>query len=47
LVVEFLVIESGNIRFYDDDEFERANLTELIAKIRREFESLEINFVKK
>jgi hypothetical protein len=47
LVVEFLVLESGNIRFYDDDEFERANLTELIAKIRREFESLEINFVKK
>jgi len=46
LVVEFLVLESGNIRFYDDDEFERANLTELIARIRRELESLEINFVK-
>lgn len=41
-VVEFLILESGNVRFYDNDEFEKANLEELITKIKGELERLEI-----
>jgi hypothetical protein len=42
MVVEFLILESGNVRFYDNDEFEKANLVKLIAKIRNELEKLEL-----
>jgi hypothetical protein len=42
LVVEFLILESGNVRFYDNDEFEKANLAELITRIRNELKRLEI-----
>lgn len=41
LVIEFLILESGNIRFYDNDELEKANLKDLITRIRKELESLE------
>ena len=36
LVIEFLIMESGNIRFYDNDEDEKKCLSELIEKIRAE-----------
>ena len=42
LVVEFLILESGNVSFYDNDEFEKANLAELITRIRNELKRLEI-----
>jgi hypothetical protein len=42
LVLEFLILGSGNVRFYDNDEFEKAYLAELITKIRSELEMLEI-----
>lgn len=45
-VVEFLILESGNVRFYDNDEFEKANLAELITKIKSVLEELEIDATK-
>jgi hypothetical protein len=42
LVVEFLILESGNVRFYENNDFEKAKLAELITKIRDELERLEI-----
>lgn len=42
LVLEFLILESGNVRFYENDEFEKAYLAELIKKIRSALERLEI-----
>lgn len=41
-VVEFLILESGNVRFYDDDEFEKVNLAELITKMKSVLGELEI-----
>ncbi len=45
-VIEFLVLESGNVRFYFDDELEKTNLRELISEIRKELEKLEIEYAK-
>lgn len=45
-VIEFIVLESGNVRFYLDDELEKANLRELISEIRKELEKLEIEYAK-
>jgi hypothetical protein len=45
-VIEFLIFESGNIRFYDNEELEKVNLAELISEIRSELKSLEIEHEK-
>jgi len=42
LFVDFLIHESGNVRFYYNDESEKADLAKLIAKIRSELEMLEL-----
>lgn len=43
-VLEFLILESGNIRFYYDDEGEKRCLSELIEKIRAELNKLESEY---
>lgn len=45
-VVEFLILESGNVRFYDNDDLKKANLAELITKIKSVLEELEIDATK-
>lgn len=40
-VIEFLILESGNIRFYNNEESEKARLTELIRSIQEELNKLE------
>lgn len=40
-VIEFLILESGNIRFYTNNELEKASLSKLISMIRIELEKLE------
>lgn len=39
-VIEFLVFESGNVRFYSNEELEKANINKLISEIRMELEKL-------
>jgi hypothetical protein len=39
-VIEFLIFESGNIRFYNNDELEKARLSKLILEIKVELEKL-------
>jgi len=43
-VIEFLILESGNVRFYDEDEDEKKCLSELIEKIRAELIQLESEY---
>jgi len=43
-VIEFLILESGNVRFYDNDEDEKKCLSELIEKIRAELNQLESEY---
>jgi hypothetical protein len=43
-VIEFLILESGNIRFYDNDEGEKRCLSELIENIRAEINKLESKY---
>ena len=40
-VIEFLILESGNIRFYTNYELEKESLSKLISEIRKELEKLE------
>jgi hypothetical protein len=44
-VIEFLILESGNIRFYTDYELEKASLSKLISEIRKELEKLENEYI--
>ncbi len=43
-VIEFLIFNSGNVRFYDNGELEKANLAKLILEIRIELENLKIEY---
>jgi hypothetical protein len=43
-VIEFLILESGNIRFYNNDELEKARLSKLISEIKVELEKLRIDY---
>jgi hypothetical protein len=43
-VIEFLILESGNVRFYDNDEDEKKCLSELIERIRAELNQLESEY---
>jgi hypothetical protein len=44
-VIEFLILESGNIRFYTNYELEKASLSKLISDIRKELETLEKDYI--
>jgi hypothetical protein len=44
-VIEFLILESGNIRFYTNYELEKASLSKLISEIRKDLEKLENEYV--
>ena len=44
-VIEFLILESGNIRFYTNHELEKTSLSELILEIRNELDELENEYI--
>ena len=43
-VIEFLIRESGNVRFYENDDNQKRCLSELIEKIRAELNELESKY---
>ena len=45
-ILEFLIFESGNVRFYEDDEIQKTKLSVLISEIRRELETLQNEYIK-
>jgi len=45
-ILEFLIFESGNVRFYEDDEIQKTKLSVLISEIRRELEILQNEYIK-
>lgn len=40
-VIEFLILESGNIRFYDNDNIEKEQLSDLVERIATELDKVE------
>jgi hypothetical protein len=44
-VIEFLIFESGNIRFYDIDNIEKEQLSDLVERIAAELDKIERKYV--
>jgi hypothetical protein len=44
-ILEFLIFDSGNVRFYEDDDSQKAELAEVIDKIKKELEKLETEYI--